>query len=174
MAVIWSAVVTRAARRGRNSQEWWLGGSRGCPRPVLPVEWQRWCHFTPSKLFSVASPRLAHVARGRVGSPRFGRLGGGLGLWGAQIWLAGGGWRCPRGLAAPQLPSPHSPSQLCRISKQPDLHPFMNPWRQHASVLLCSRLQDCVGGISFYFATLPFFFFFFAFHLFKARKWSIT
>lgn len=121
-----------------------------------------------NKLFSVSSPRLAHVVQRHAalpagqGAPQAGVVRRRAWVVSAQI-LGGRRWPvvparigCP--LCSPLPLVVHSPSQRRWISKQPNLHPFMNLWRQHASVLLCSRLQDCVGGISFYFATLPFFF----------------
>lgn len=80
----------------------------------------------------------------------------------------GRGWPCPfrsgdaagarggRGLAAP-LPCAAPAGSIHPSARLPSIHESVTSAR---SVLLCSRLQDCVGGISFYFATLPFFFFF--------------
>ena len=173
MAVIWYAAVIQAARRGRNSPEQWLEGIRGCPHPVLSAEWQQWCHFTlqlrfgyEQIVFSVLSPALARVVERHTALPAggaapradvSGRLGGRLGLFGAQI-LAGGR-RCLRGLAAPRLPSPGA-------QPQPNLGTarFTSIHESVTSARFCAPLQQAAGlcGWNFLlFCNTSFFFFFF-------------
>lgn len=73
-------------------------------------------------------------------------------LWADSFWKKAGhdclkpiGQDC----SGPSLSfSQHTPSRsLCGILNQPNLHPFMNLWRQQAFGLLCGGLEDCVGGI---------------------------
>lgn len=193
MAVIWYAVVTQAVRRGWNSPEQWLEGIRGCPHPVLSTEWQQWCHFTPwlhftyqQIVFSVLSPppSLAHVVQRCAalladgGAWRFGVARwwwGGSGCWVPRFLLAEGGRRWQRGLAAPLLPSPSPGAQLQPAPPNLETARFTSIHESVTSARFCASLQQAAGLCGWNFLLFcNTSFFFFAFHLFKTRKWSIT
>lgn len=132
--------------------------------------------------FQCRLPCLAHIVQRRAalpagrGAPQAGLSAVGLGCSMPRFLLAEGGRRCPRGLATPLLPSPSRGAQPQPAPSNLETARFTSIHESVTSACFCASLQQAAGlcGWNFLLFCNTSFFFFFAFHLFKTRKWSIT